>query len=352
MGNFHCVPNGCGRVVYREYLPPVIRYRYENEEWQYIEGDDFELNKTKDCTTLPWTCTYSRINIELTNKKCEPEVKHCDLEWKFKSNGAYTTFFPRKGLPAPHLQSTINFYAGTFPNNYELEKTFNSVEEFQEYESFFGNARLYRKFEYITVSGNLQIVTVGTDYGTRIDYFDVNPDREIECKQICKFVVYKRNNIVHEETRDRCPEVEKLPCRLSDETKVITIDKLPFLEKIEVVPYQYSAYRLPGIPAPIPQADPIPKECLNIYKNAIFVIPPNKDALRDPDAVPFNSFVAQICSPTGCPPPEYQVICDCDCEKCPDGTCPIECEGVICCYDNEGKSIKSIEIENYCGGTP
>jgi hypothetical protein len=40
MGNFHCVPSGCAEVVYQEYLPPVVRWRYPGEAWQEIVGAD------------------------------------------------------------------------------------------------------------------------------------------------------------------------------------------------------------------------------------------------------------------------------------------------------------------------
>lgn len=44
MGNFHCIPSSCARVVWREYLPPTIRWRYPGEDWQEIEGDDHSID--------------------------------------------------------------------------------------------------------------------------------------------------------------------------------------------------------------------------------------------------------------------------------------------------------------------
>ena len=43
MGFFHCIESGCARVEYQEYLPPVIRWRYPEEEWQEIEADDYTI---------------------------------------------------------------------------------------------------------------------------------------------------------------------------------------------------------------------------------------------------------------------------------------------------------------------
>ena len=71
-----------------------------------------------------------------------------------------------------------------------------------------------------------------------------------------------------------------------------------------------------------------------------------------PGAVNPYVFIAQISSAPNCPPPEYTVICDCAmCESCPDGTCPVECNGHICCYDTTtGVAVKEIPIDEYCGG--
>ncbi|HEY9772117.1 MAG TPA: hypothetical protein V6C71_27035 [Coleofasciculaceae cyanobacterium] len=45
MGNWHCIPSGCAEVVYQEYLPPSVRWRYGSEPWQEIDGDDYSINK-------------------------------------------------------------------------------------------------------------------------------------------------------------------------------------------------------------------------------------------------------------------------------------------------------------------
>ena len=47
MGNFHCIPSTCARVVWREYLSPVVRWRYPGEEWKEIEADDYQIDDQK-----------------------------------------------------------------------------------------------------------------------------------------------------------------------------------------------------------------------------------------------------------------------------------------------------------------
>ena len=92
----------------------------------------------------------------------------------------------------------------------------------------------------------------------------------------------------------------------------------------------------------------MPKECLDIYITVTTVPTDLNDFIPTPGVINPYNFIAQICSVPGCPPPEYQVICNCDCESCPDGTCAVECDGQICCYDTDGIAIKSIAIDDYC----
>ena len=188
----------------------TFHWQYPGEEENRIlNADDYNLVEEKDCTMHPWWLTLSRINVELTQNKCEPDTKHCKTEWKFKSNGSYTTFSPRKGLPAPiNSENTkIELYSGNFPSNYELIKTFNTVSEIQEYEDFFGDYRLYRKIVYKNADGNFKEVIAGAEYGIRFDYFGVSPTYEPHCKTNCRFEIYKNNKVVYDKVKDVCPEV-------------------------------------------------------------------------------------------------------------------------------------------------
>ena len=164
----------------------------------------------------------------------------------------------------------------------------------------------------------------------------------------CLFVVTKEGQTVYQETRAICPEVEKLPCRLNDERKEVKIEKFAYLERAEVVPYFYQNFGLGVFQAKIPD------ECLCIYKNTLETIIPQFYGFPTPTNTVQNvyGYITQICSAPGCPPPEYQVLCDCnDCENCPPDTCAVNCDGNICCYDNSGVSIKEIAVADYCEGT-
>jgi hypothetical protein len=319
-------------VVYQKYEPPKVRWRYPGEIWQEIIGDDYTVNQPKGkCPVLYhvfgqyvslntatcgqigyWRTAQAVIGSQVLNYT--PQVKS-DNEWVIPlTTGEFRSIRPI---------NSATYFAKNLVNS--AGQIFNR----------FGSC--------INVSS--------PEHGRRLDLVEIDiirVDRQPDDCGDCTFTITKKGQIVHQETRAVCPKVEKIPCKLSDVRHSIEIKKLPYLEKVEVVPYQYSAYKLPGVPAPIVQADQIPAECLNIYNNAIYVIPPSGQAIY-PNATPFDSFVAQICSYPGCPPPEYQVICDCNnCQSCPDGTCPIECDDHICCYNDYGVSVQSIPASDYC----
>ena len=57
MVNFHCIPESCVKVVlvYREYKPPVVRWRYsESEPWQEIDGDNYAIDEQKGQCDKPY----------------------------------------------------------------------------------------------------------------------------------------------------------------------------------------------------------------------------------------------------------------------------------------------------------
>lgn len=333
MGNWHCIPSSCVTVHYREYQGAKIRWRYPNESWQEIEGDDFTVKKL----LYQGTGFYNvKVKFERYNFNCswsdDPYNVPFGPNYPYGAGGDFYGPIYNVRLATPATYGCGGFLA--------IEVLCHGVG---------GNASYQRSSNPVWINKRL---LDNNQPGLRsIKEWFAKPWDGKNVEGNCTFTVTKNGQTVYTETRAVCPEVEKIPCQLNTVNKQIEIKKLPFLEKVEIVPYQYSAYKLPGVPGPINQADPIPAQCLNIYNNAIYVIPPNPDAVKYPNATPFDSFVTQICSAPGCPPPEYQVICDCNsCESCPDGTCPVECDGQICCYSSDGISVKAIASNNYCGG--
>lgn len=333
MGNFHCIPESCSRVVYREYLPPVLRYRYPDEDWQNIDGDSYSIDsQVGKCPTKYHVFgTY----ISKRNNDCNQQIY-----WRTASavDGANVSDYQPVVTPGYYFAIIGN--DGTQYGIRELR-----ADLWQN--RYLRDERAISIFE-VGAASACQNTNSSVGHSPSVSAI-LRQDRQPDDCGDCEFKVYKQGQLILEEIRDVCPEVEQLPCRLADVSKEIKIEKLPYLERIEVVPYAYSSYRDLGVPAPIVQADEIPAECLNIYNNNVLTfLAYNRDnpesALRD-DATPFNSFVAQICSSAGCPPPEYSVICDCQVE-CPDGTCGVRCGSNICCYGSDGVAVKSIPLDS------
>ena len=126
------------------------------------------------------------------------------------------------------------------------------------------------------------------------------------------------------------------PERTPDRWVHYKVEKTPYLDRLEVVPFAYEMFGFN-----LYQKD-IPDDCMNIYVNdvtgAVTI-----SGVPYPANPFYNSweFIAQFCSDDGKSPPEYYVVCDCQ-EECPDNTCSIECGDHICCYDRNGIAVMSV----------
>jgi hypothetical protein len=339
MGNWHCIPSSCATVHYREYQGAKIRWRYPGEPWQEIYGDDYSIKQEKGkCPVLYhvfgqyialnnpdcgyrgyWRTAVSVIGSQVVSYL--PKLAD-DHEWVIK----LTT-----GKNQPIRSINYNLYSTKYLANSTGQMYWNSTG---------------------------CINTSNPAYGQRLDLAEIEVirvDGQADNCGDCVFTVTKNGQIVHTETRTVCPEVQKIPCSLSTVNKQIEIKKLPYLERVEVVPYAYdvrwgiltnsSNYGL------LLAKGKIPTECLNIYHNDVTsTIPTDFGNFANTPESGYR-LIAQICSAPGCSPPEYQVICDCNnCESCQSGTCPVECGEQICCYGSDGISVKAIAKSNYCGG--
>lgn len=335
VGNWYCVPSSCGRVVYREYLPPVVRWRYPGEAWQEIEGDDFTIVEELDLSLNTNYQIIAHTPLTVTNGQQQ--------QWN-TTDTVYSSQIQANGIEDWYLKifwnKTNSFYYRYPPTAYFscFSENGNQAPSASQRSATFD---LVYKTQGTWITKRL--ATTNALWLIRIE--PVNPNLR---KTICNLTITNNGQIVYEETRSVCPEVEQLPCRLSDEIKQITIEKIPYLERIEVIDYAYQNFGLNVL-----RRD-IPNECLNIYNNLTTSIIPLPGGIPTPSNNPIDQdydygFIQQICSASNCPPPAYQVICDCNCESCPKDTCPVECGDHICCYDDNGIAVKSIPIDNYCG---
>ena len=346
MGNFYCIPNGCARVVFRRYESGGgIRYRYPGEDWVYVDGDDYTVSSNS-----------SRIQIVY-----KAVVKFVYRFWNGDSNGGndYADYFAarnatlvikeeeRKIIGEPFLtfnngRLTMWGYTGSYELEYEtvtgniLPIYFNSPLDLNRRKLGFDPTQ-YRYGAVLLDTVTLDSFTLFADYSSE--------------QTNCILRVFKNGVNVLTKESNECPEVELLDdaCQLSQTHEQITIEKLSYIEKVEVTDYGYLSPI--GVTTNTPTTYPIPNSCLNIYKSWVYTPTPTDIVDYGAYTVSNIEYIAQICSPSGCPAPEYQVICDCDCESCPNGTCAIECDGHICCVDPQtGIGVTSIPIENYCEG--
>lgn len=282
------------QVVWQEYsLPPVIRWRYQGEDWNEIEGDDWETEQQKgQCCNLIY-----RVEISVDLVRFDRDPSHKPVLFNYIREG---TNYRRP--PTIYGQ----FLGTSFDNN---QKRANGVSRAFNYNwrSCDGVKRTHPISTNSNTSGWL-------DSSISVKSIEVVGEGIDNCGD-CIFTVFKDKAVVHQETRDVCPEVEDPTCRLSDVYKRLEITKQPDIETIEI------------------NQNSIPNNCLNIY-------------LKSPEA---SEFIAQICSSANCPPPEYEVICgNNDCESCPPNTCAIKCGSKVCCYGADGIAVKSIDRDRYC----
>ncbi len=333
MSNFYCIPNECARVVYRRYEAGGIRYRYPGEDWITIDGDSWNIeDRGIVCARQDIFGTfYAQVVIKTTTEEGDDTIFDATTAIGGTGLGGGSpsiTFNREQIIVNGFVQRTLRNYVSSYDANRPTTRFASVNYQYTEYsQAFFNPDGSFRTSQRIDISNG------------------VPEGFEDACAPQCQLTIFKDGEIVHQQTREECPEVEEQNvCRLSDIHEEIQVDKLPFLERVEVVDYGFFDFGLNEFTASIPD------ECLNIYVNNITAAFPPFNVVT-PNLFDGQRFITQICSASGCPPPEFEVICDCDCQSCPDGTCAVECNGQICCYnENTGEAIASIPLDNYCEG--
>ncbi len=157
----------------------------------------------------------------------------------------------------------------------------------------------------------------------------------------CTFTVYRDGQQIINETREDCPEVQQFDCELG-EVETYEIDLAP-LEILFITTSSEFALQNGTLNEGFDIAEIInflagnPDNCILIWKLE-----------RSFGFFYSITRIAQICSPIGCPPPEYNHECLNSCRSCPPDTCAVECGDHVCCYNSEGIAIETISIEEFC----
>ncbi len=330
MSIFHCIPEGCGRVLYQKYVVDSIKLVYPNHGVWTFRGKNLRVKHEQVLRPgqNPFCCT-NVYDVEFTYKTVRtghiPRTETYrnsnfvgDLDTSFGVNG----FLVDNNTPRSPAINSI-FFRST-----PCDKTTGAYRNYETTGVF-----------YYEVTSDINII--------KWDFKYTQDTCQYDCRTTVTGIDENGEPINWEKDYYRCPEVIKGDCRLEETINEVEIDKVPYLQRIEV---RNHGVGYAPIAAPLYKRYEIPSECLNIYNTDIWAAPIVLDTALAPGALYPYLFVKQICSAPGCPPPEYNVICDCECEKCPTNTCAVECGNNICCYDTStGISVKQIEINKYCG---
>ncbi len=331
-------------MVYQEYEPPKIRYRYPGEDWQELIADNYELEQ-------PFVPGAEQLHRNVIKAKAIcisrfPPIN--SLPAIYEAGELFDVIVPatlvNRGAVASECSSNGDLTYWRVNYNYTSIGSGNVCNRLP-------TVGIFRWAEDTSKTISTQYSTTIAPGASKIINFQIERDESyapLTCNNSnCFFKVYYQGELIYEEDRVDCPEVEIIPCKLSEEYKEIDIDKIPYLERVEVTEYAYQNFGF-GV-----YQGNIPVECLNIYKNTTATIIPISDIIPVSTNSPQSAygFIGQICSYPGCPPPKYDVVCQ-DCELCPEETCPVQCGDKICCYDQDGVAVKEIALEDYCQVDP
>lgn len=333
MGNFYCIPEGCGRILYQRYVSDYLKLVYPNHGTWIFRGKNLTVtNEQVVRQGQSAFCCANVYDVEFTyrTEHINPDLQ-APTRWETYRNSSFLG----------DLDTSYGSGGFLVDNNTPRSPSINSI--------FFRSTPCdqtlgaYRNYEttgvfYYEITNDINII--------KWDFLYTLDNCQYDCRTTVRGIDESGESFEWVKDHFECPEVTR-GCRLSDEIRQIDIKKVPYLERIEV--RDHGIGYLP-IAAPLYTRYEIPNECLNIYNTNTWAAPFVLDTVAAPGFLNPYVFIAQICSDPGCPPPEYNVVCDCECESCPDGSCPVECGDHICCYDiTTGKAIKEISINQYCG---
>ena len=336
----YCKDAGKAVINYRSYSEGIIRYRYPSQNWQEINGDSYEIiNNTGSEQQIP------RYRVFLTAKvigRYPPDLKKPaifndgDIVSLRSSNPFYgiiknSVVFNIDGRKRVNFKS-INRTASTGSAQYENTTCYiqDSVSTIQSNESAYKKGFLYDYNSTNTYAG----ITDVTISHVSEEVNDAFPPLVCSPKNSnCIFKVFNCEGKVTEIVRPECPEVEQIEPELGEE-KSITVSPIPKNHYIEVNNFAYSISSGTSKSA---SKISIPPHCLNIYKvDGTFF---NPVAKSNNDEHPLK-LIAQVCSAKCSPPPQVNVIC-LPPDKCPPGTCEVQCGNHVCCYNSDGISVFS-----------
>lgn len=305
-----------------------IRYRYSGEDWKTVEGDDYEIQDDIKGQCLG-NYQYLLVFDVLENHRdfLNPgQYQEVDASWfiwlkpyriiaspsnpiHFKGLDEKTGGYTHICTLEKDVNGTIIEKCTTASTNSFLSYVFNSHKNID-----------IRKYDYIFPN---------TKYLSQT---------EDNCGT-CTLSIYKDEEIVYQETRNVCPEVERINNTCSSDN--------PIYKQVRTAPLGFIATSRREVNNRGESIGAIPDECRNIYNVGVTVSLSNIQTPVKDTGLNYQ-LVGQYCSSVGCEPPTVKEEGKC-CESCPNGTCPVTCNDHVCCYDQTtGNAVLEIPLENYC----
>lgn len=311
--NSYC--NGARSAVinYRPYSAGKIRYRYPNEDWQEIEGDNYEV-----IPNPPGSCP---INYAVFGKYKVKNKIDCDNEddWVL-------------GLRRNKVRGTsvVSYDPIVKNGRWGIQLTNDRFLEIKPRDStrYSGANFLF----YADINSPC-VKNTYPPYGAEAYTTAIVPleDEPENCG--CSFKVFNCEGLVMQETRSECPEVEQIEPKLNEPTEIVVN---PISDNFYILVSNVGLQIDVRLSPPVGTIN-IPPNCLNIYLVNSFLSNSSVNTVHNKHPL---QLIRQICSAKCSPPPQYEVICQ-EAEECPPGTCAVECNGHICCYDKNGISVFS-----------
>lgn len=337
--NSYCKDAGKAVINYRSYSEGKIRYRYPNQNWQEINGDNYELEETKKSNTIefPWyfiTCEAT-VNGRFPSTESRPIIFANGQTVKGKTNASFS---------GVDLSSVIGNYDSAFVRanfNYVQGSSFNATERVEDTNCFYRNINWNvncdeEEFNQVFYNRKSTSASLGVTNLRNFGLVEDVSQTHRTCSPStdkCVFKVYHCDELVHEQTSQYCPEIEQIEPELGEE-KSITVSPISKNHYIEVNNFAYSISSGTSKSA---SKISIPPHCLNIYKvDGTFF---NPVAKSNNDEHPLK-LIAQVCSAKCSPPPQIDVTCFPP-EECPPNTCEVQCGNHVCCYNSDGISVFS-----------
>ena len=184
----------------------TIRYRYPGEDWVEIDGDDYEIDYKTDgqCKNVTYYVRFSYFAAGQTGGCIKDENGNCRI---YQSVTGRKAIVHNVQTDSPELLLPPPFWWDESEHGTWAEKQSGCYIFWRESDN-----SIYKKYASTSPSSSS-----GAIPGT-ISYKILRGDGKGDNCKTCIFKVFKQGEIVHEETRKECPQVELLDDKCPENT--------------------------------------------------------------------------------------------------------------------------------------